>query len=173
MSNSVLSSTFFLTILLMIGLFFFIRAAVKDRTQQLILTSKLPEEKILIQLQNYFAARAYQVKAVDAATNQVTFEGFVRPSWLLALLLSILAFFGLLSLSLVISLLFPNISQYTFILIVIAPVAGIFYWQNAGRFEQVFLTVTPQKNQDDEIETKIAVTAHRDELIEFKKSMQF
>ncbi|MBD0267706.1 MAG: cofactor assembly of complex C subunit B, partial [Cyanobacteria bacterium Co-bin8] len=44
MTNTVLSSTFLLTQLLMVGLFFFIRAATKDRTETLQVTvAKTPE----------------------------------------------------------------------------------------------------------------------------------
>ncbi|MEQ9548290.1 MAG: cofactor assembly of complex C subunit B [Coleofasciculus sp. G3-WIS-01] len=75
MSTPILSSTFLLTLLLAVGLFFFIRASVKDRTQKVQLIAQEPEASLLERLLNYFDQRAYQVAAVDPATGQVTFQG--------------------------------------------------------------------------------------------------
>ena len=105
MDTTILSSTFLLTLLLAVGLFFFIRASVKDRTQQVQLIASEPEESLLARLQHYFEQRAYRVADVDAATRQVIFQGFVRPSWFLAIFLTVLAACGILCLSLVLSFL--------------------------------------------------------------------
>ncbi|NEQ63648.1 MAG: cofactor assembly of complex C subunit B, partial [Moorea sp. SIO4A1] len=104
MNTTILASTLWLTLLLAVGLFFFIRASVKDRIQQVKLASPETEESLLNQLKQYFYQRAYQVAAVDAATNQVTFQGIVRPSWFLAIFLTVLAACGILCLSLVLSI---------------------------------------------------------------------
>ncbi|WP_156177964.1 cofactor assembly of complex C subunit B, partial [Crocosphaera watsonii] len=74
----ILSSTFFLTLLLMVGLFFFIRASVKDRTEQVQLISEVPKTSLLEQLKDYFKQRAYNVTSSDAAQDTMTFEGLVR-----------------------------------------------------------------------------------------------
>lgn len=155
----------------MIGLFFFIRASVKDRTEQTTITSKLPEEKLLSELQNYLTHRAYRLKAVDEKVNQVIFEGLVSPSWFLAFLLTILAFFGLLSIGLVLHLLYPNLGSLAWLPATLAPIAGIFYWQNAGRPEQVCLSLKSQLNSQNEPEITVQITAHRDELLELEKSL--
>ena len=115
----------------MVGLFFFIRASVKDRTQQVKLIAEEPEESLLGQLQEYFDQRAYRVAAVDPAQNQVTFEGFVRPSWFLAIFLTLLAASGLLCFALVLSLLYPSLSNLFLTLILLAPAAGVFYWKKS------------------------------------------
>lgn len=171
-NTTILSSTFLLTLLLAIGLFFFIRASVKDRTQQMQLLSCEPEESLLTRLQQYFDQRAYRVAAVDAATNQVTFQGFVRPSWFLAIFLTVIAACGILCLSLVLSLLYPKLSSVFFALILLAPAAGVFYWNKAGRSEQVLLKVEAAPNQDTDSQSLITVTAHRDELIELQESLK-
>ena len=88
MNTPVLSSTFFLTLLLMVGLFFFIRASVKVRTEQVLLISEVPKTSLLEQLKDYFKQRAYNVTSSDAAQDTMTFEGLVRPSWFLAIFLS-------------------------------------------------------------------------------------
>ena len=171
MDTTILSSTFLLTLLLAIGLFFFIRASVKDRTQQVQLIAKEAEESLLTRLQQYFDQRAYRVAAVDPATNQVTFQGFVRPSWFLAIFLTLLAACGILCLSLVLSLLYPTLTRVFLALVLLAPAAGVFYWKKAGRNEQVFLKVEVLPTQDTVQQSLITVTAHRDELIELQEAL--
>ncbi|ELR99345.1 Protein of unknown function (DUF3529) [Gloeocapsa sp. PCC 73106] len=156
----------------MVGLFFFIRASVKERIEELVLISKLPEETLKPQLQNYFESRAYRIKTLDAQNNRVVFEGFVRPSWFLAILLSVLAAFGLLSLALVISLLNPHLSFLGLIFPLLAPVAGIFYWKNAGRLEEVVLQIKSLTDSHDDSKTQIEIKAHRDELLTLQKSLK-
>jgi Cofactor assembly of complex C subunit B len=162
-------SPLILTLLLMVGLFFFIRASVKDRTEQVKLLWQEPEESVLNKLQQYFEQRAYRITTVDPTLNRVTFEGFVRPSWFLAVFLSFLAAVGLLCLALVLSLLYPSSGNFFLALTLLAPAAGIFYWQKAGRREQVSLQVEtisapqPQKSI-------ITITAHRDELFQLQQA---
>ena len=75
MNTTILSSTFFLTLLLAVGLFFFIRASIKDRTEQVKLIVTEPEESLLARLQEYFDRRSYRIAALDRATGEVTFGG--------------------------------------------------------------------------------------------------
>lgn len=176
MSNSVLPSTLLLTVLLTVGLVFFIRASVKDRTQVAILVSDQPEESLLAQMQQYFAQRAYQVATVDAANNQVTLEGVVRPSVFLATFLTLLAAVGILCLSLVLSILFPSWMGLWFSLVALAPGAGWFYWWQAKRPEQVTFKLsnaTPGTvRTKKETRSVVQVTAHRDELLELQRTLQ-
>lgn len=172
MSTPILASTFLLTLLLAVGLLFFIRASVKDRTQQVGLIAQESEESLLTRLQQYFDQRAYRVAAVDAATNQVTFQGFVRPSWWLAIFLTVLAACGILCLSLVLSVLYPTLSSLFLGLVLLAPVAGVFYWKKAGRSEQVSLKVEAVPTQEMSTQTLITVTAHRDELRELQQALK-
>ncbi|MFB8788205.1 MAG: cofactor assembly of complex C subunit B [Potamolinea sp.] len=171
MDIPILSSTFLLTLLLAVGLFFFIRASVKDRIEQEKLIAQEPEESILARLQQYFEERAYRVAAVDAATNQVTFQGFVRPSWFLAIFLSLLAACGILCLSLVLSFLYPTFTKFFLGLVILAPIAGVFYWKKAGRSEQVSLKVEALPTAKTGQQTLLTVTGHRDELAQLKQSL--
>ena len=172
MSTTILSSTFLLTLLLAVGLFFFIRASVKDRTQQVRLITEEPEESLLKLLQQYFDQRAYRVLAVDAASNQVTFQGFVRPSWGLAIFLTVLAALGILCLSLVLSLLYPRLTSVFLGLVLLSPAAGVFYWKKAGRIEQVSLQVEAIPKEDANTQSLITVTAHRDEIQELQQALK-
>ena len=166
-------STFTLTILLMIGLFFFIRASVKDRTQVITLASTATEDRILEHLKQYFQQRAYEVVAIDGEKNQVTFEGFVSPSAFMATFLSVLAACGLFCLALVLSFLFPSNASIFLWLIALSPLAGAFYWQKAGRIEKVALKLDSQTDNSAPQESKVTITAHRDELIQLQKSFPF
>jgi hypothetical protein len=166
-----LTSTFFLTLLLLAGLFFFIRASVKERIQQEQFVIDGADESLLSQLQQYFEQRAYQVTAVDPAQTQVSFQGFVRPSWFLAIFLSLLAALGLSCLSLVLSLLFPPLGNGFLALTCLAPAAGIFYWKKAGRLEQIQLKVETCTEPTQLGKSLLTITAHRDELIQLRQTL--
>ncbi len=171
MGTVILPSTLLLTLLLAIGLLFFVRASAKERLQSLELTGEQDETTLMNQLQEYFQARSYRVAAVDREQNQVTFEGFVQPSWFLAVFLTILTAIGLLCLSLVLSSLFPNLMQLFLGVIVLSPVSGLFYWKKAGKLEKVFLKWASNASPADSL-SKITVIAHRDELIELQRALQ-
>lgn len=170
----ILSSTLFLTVLLLIGLFFFIRASVKDRTTQVQLVSSLPETNLMPQVKAYFLQRAYKVKSIDPDQEQVTLEGFVQPSWFLAIFLSFLAGSGLLCISLVLFLFFSEFNGRLifFSLTLLTPLAGIFYWQKAGRLEEVSVKLEPSESASAETpSTTLTVKAHRDELIQLQQAL--
>ncbi|MBN3869649.1 cofactor assembly of complex C subunit B [Nostoc sp. JL33] len=173
MDTPILPSTFLLTLLLSVGLFFFIRASTKDRTQTAQLVSEQDEAGLMSQLKEYFRSRSYRVVAVNREQNQVTFEGNVRPSWFLAIFLTLLAATGIVCLSLVVSMLFPSLSLSTLVLamVLLSPLSGLFYWQKSGRLEKVSLKVeTTQSEQTSS--SKITVVAHRDELSELQRTLQ-
>jgi hypothetical protein len=155
MNNStVLTSTFILSILLAIGLFFFIRASTKPRIEQMTLETSESESVLIPKLQAYFTDRAYKITAVDRDTDIITFEGFVSPSVFLATLLTSLAGIGAMCLALVLSMQFPEIGNVFLVLLIAAPLAGWFYWQGSARVEQIRLKV---EAVDDSAPTKIKI----------------
>lgn len=173
MTTTILYSTLLLTLLLSVGLFFFIKASVKDRTEAVRLISEQPQESLLAELQQYFTQRSYRVASVDAAQNQVIFQGLVRPSWFLAIFLTLLAAVGILSLALVLSILFPNLGIVFLGLEFLSPLAGVFYWQKAGRPEQVSLKFEDILSPETQVvQSAIAVTAHRDELAALQQALR-
>ena len=173
MTNTVLSSTFLLTLLLMVGLFFFIRASIKDRTETLELTVAKPAEALKSDLKTYFEGRAYQTIEDSPAAHQMTFRGFVRPSLFLAVFLSALAAIGVGCLALVLAILLPDYGLIFSLLLLAAPGAGLFYWRKAGREEQVQMTVEPATADaaDETNHSKMTVVAHRDELAALKQAL--
>lgn len=165
----ILSSTFVLTLLLAIGLFFFIRASIKDRTTEVRLVTSLPEAELFPQLKTYFQNRAYRVIDLDGDRERVTFEGYVRPSQFLAGLLSLLAACGAVCLALVLTMLLPgDRGQWALALVLLAPLAGWFYWRGAGRVEQVSVQIAETESSS---QSAILVSAHRDEIIQLQRSL--
>ncbi len=136
----------------------------------MVLETSDSEAVLLPRLEQYFIDRAYRIAAVDRDTDIITFEGLVRPSVFLATLLTGLAAIGALCLSLVLSMLFPDAGKLFLLLLLIAPLAGWFYWQGSARTEQVRLKV---EAQDEEISpTVIKISGHRDELAVFQETLQ-
>jgi hypothetical protein len=170
MANSVLSSTFFLTFLMVIGMAFFIRAAAKDRTQVVTLRSTASGDQLLAALKQYFVDRAYQVDQIDPVSNKVTLSGQVRPSVFLAVFLSLMAAVGALCLGLLLTMALPQLPDYFGVLLLaLAPGAGWFYWRKAGRTEQVAFVLdetTPMAAG-----SLLKVSAHRDELEALQRSL--
>ncbi len=151
-----------------IGLFFFIRASVKERTEQLEFIADDSDTHLLTQIQQYFLQRAYQVIHVNPQHQQMIFQGLVRPSRFLAIFLSALAGLGLLCLGLVLSLLYPASHQWFLVLVLLCPLAGLFYWHNAKRVEKIALEVksSPKLSQGN----LITITGHRDELAQLRQA---
>jgi Cofactor assembly of complex C subunit B len=170
MDTPILPSTLLLTLLLSVGLVFFIRASTKDRIEVAQLVSMKDEATLLPQLKEYFQSRSYRVAAVDPEKNQVTFEGFVQPSWFLAVFLTLLATAGTSSLALVLAQLFPQFGNIPLGLILLSPISGLFYWKKAGRLEKVSLKV--QSTLGESFTSRITVVAHRDELLTLQQALQ-
>ncbi|MEA5575488.1 cofactor assembly of complex C subunit B [Anabaena sp. UHCC 0451] len=171
MDTAIVPSTFLLTLLLSVGLFFFIRASTKDRIEKAKLVSEQDEASLMTQLKDYFRSRSYRVTSVDQEQNQVIFEGFVRPSWFLAIFLTVLAAVGFACLSLVLSQLISSQSPFLLALVLLSPLSGIFYWQKAGRIEKVSLKMEAIQNEQH-FSSIITVIAHRDELAELQRALQ-
>jgi hypothetical protein len=88
----------------------------------------------------------------------------------MAIFLTLLAILGLFCLILVLSFIYPSLSLGFFGLVLIAPIAGLFYWNKAGRVEKICLKIAPSPMNKPETSRLISVTAHRDELNELKRS---
>lgn len=171
MTVPVLPSTFVLTSLMVVGLFFFIKASVKDRIQQEKLIAPQEAESLLTQLQLHFSSRAYRVAQTNPEENQIIFEGLVRPSGFLAIFLTLLTAVGLLCLALVLSMIVPQNGQWFLGLVILSPLTGLFYWQRARRIEQVSLKLEVAVDSVTQPQSIITVRGHRDELAILKQSL--
>ena len=72
--NAATQSTFVWTLLLSIGLFFFIRASGKDRIETAQFLATQPEPDLREALRRYFADRSYRVINRDKDNDKVTLE---------------------------------------------------------------------------------------------------
>ncbi|HIK38533.1 MAG: cofactor assembly of complex C subunit B [Geminocystis sp.] len=166
-------STLILTLLLLIGLFFFIRGSVKERRETVTLACQDNPDNILSYLRDYFFRRAYRVKSIHPEENKVVLEGLVAASGFLAVFLSFLAGCGLFCLGLVLSMLFQSQPLYWALgLTLLAPFTGWYYWHKARRVEQVIFRLDGNP-ETDKTQTVITIQAHRDELIELQKNFPF
>jgi hypothetical protein len=166
-SDVSLSSAFGLTCLLFIGLAFFIRASIKDRTEEAWYQTEMSDVTLLESLQIYFSQRAYRVTEVDDVVGQITLAGKVRASWFLAIFLGGLAAIGCFCLALVVAISFPQTGYLPYGLVIFAPLASWFYWQGSTRLETIrfrFDVANSYPEGTADRQTRLAVVAHRDEL---------
>ena len=166
--STVSQSTFFLTMLLGVGLFFFIKAATKDRTEIAEFSIDQPPEVLHQRLLDYFQNRAYRLMPATLDTESdswVRLVGVVRPSLFLAIFLAFLAAVALMCFALVLATLFNGYGIFFFGLILLSPIAAIAYWKQAKREEQVAFQI-----QAADQGCTLAVRGHRDEIIQLKSS---
>lgn len=172
MTDTATYSTLFLTLLMLIGLFFFIRASTKDRTETVTLNRPQDSATAFQELIQYFEGRAYTIETQAHETTQVNLTGTVRPSLFLAVFLTVLAAIGLTCLAVVLTILLPSLGITGFGLTILAPAAGLYYWQQARREERVTLKVNPADSWAANVQSQAIITAHRDELIALRQALQ-
>ncbi|KGG14650.1 MULTISPECIES: cofactor assembly of complex C subunit B [unclassified Prochlorococcus] len=155
-------STLVLTILLAIGLAFFLRAASKDRTTVVDIASPLPPLDVLNGMSSWLEERGWKGEGGDLQRQIVRFHGSVSSSPLLAIFLSILCSFGAGCLGLVICQLYPVTSWWPLTLAALGPCAGLFYKTRSTRIESFEIRLVSAVSDTG---TLLRVRAHRDELI--------
>lgn len=157
-----LGSTLLLTLLMAIGLVFFLRAASKDRTTVVDVHSPQPPVQVLDGLSTWLTARGWQTEAGDPERQLLRFRGQVRSSLPLALLLSLLGSVGAACLGLVLRQLWPGLGWWPLLLALLGPLAGLLYRRRAQREEAVELRLI---SHDSATGSALRLRAHRDELI--------
>ena len=166
-----LDSTLFLTILLAIGLFFFLRASSKDRTTVVEITSSQKPVEVLNVIYEWLNLRGWQQIGGDFDQRTLTFKGQVVSSKLLAIFLSLLGGFGSCALGLVIIQIYPNLGWWPIFLGLIGgPLSGIIYFKKSAREEKFELRLI--SNGDNEEMTSMRLRAHRDELISLENELR-
>ncbi len=155
-------STFILTILLAIGLGFFLRAASKDRTTDVDISSPLPPLDVLNGIIIWLEDRGWRKQGGDAERQVLRFDGSVSYSPVLAVFLSILCALGGGCLGLVLCQIYSTLSWWPLILVCLGPIAGLFYRARATRIESFEMRLV--SSEEDQL-TLLRIRAHRDELI--------
>ena len=161
--QSAFSSTLFLTILLAIGLVFFLRAASKDRTTVVDVQSPLPPLEVLNGISFWLEERGWKKNGGNAEEKLLLFNGNVASSTFLSIFLSCLGGLGAACLGLVLIQLYPLLSWWPLLLSAIgAPLAGIIYRIKSKREESLELKLLSSELSNISI---LRIKAHRDELI--------
>jgi len=161
-SMPTLASTLLLTLLLAVGLVFFLRAASKDRTTVVEVHSPRPALEVLDGLSGWLTNRGWRTETGDPATKLLRFRGEVGASAPLAVLLSVLGSVGAACLGLVIRQVLPQLGWWPLLLALLGPAAGLIYRRRAERAETFELRLMEgDANQG----STLRLRAHRDELI--------
>jgi len=157
------SSVLLLTLLLVIGLIFFLRAASKDRTTVVDVRSSLPPLEVLKGVSDWLEDRGWRGDGGDADRQVLRFQGSVASSATLAVLLSIFGGLGSACLGLVIRQLYPFLGWWPLLLALLGgPAAGFVYRRRAARMELLELRLMSSAEDEESI---LRIRAHRDELI--------
>ena len=157
------SSTLFLTILLAIGLVFFLRAASKDRTTVVDVQSPLPPLEVLNGISFWLEKRGWKKNGGNVEEKLLVFNGSVASSSFLAIFLACLGGLGAACLGLVLIQLYPKLSWWPLLLSLIgAPMAGFVYRMKSQREESLELKLLSSEISNTSI---LRIRAHRDELI--------
>jgi hypothetical protein len=157
-----LGSTLLLTLLLAIGLVFFLRAASKDRTTVVDVQSPQPPLEVLEGLNSWLTTRGWSTESADPDPQLLRFHGQVRASGSLALLLSLLGGLGAACLGLVLGQLLPALGWWPLLLALLGPLAGVLYSRRAARPEILEVRLVSAPNSPA---SNLRLRAHRDELI--------
>tara|TARA_B100000700_G_scaffold288720_1_gene345480 strand:- start:352 stop:909 length:558 start_codon:yes stop_codon:yes gene_type:complete len=157
------SSILLLTILLAIGLVFFLRAASKDRTTVIDICSPLPPLEVLNGITLWLEERGWKSNGGDAQSKVLRFNGSVSSSLGLAIFLSALGGLGAACLGLVLIQLYPDLGWWPLSLSILgAPTAGFIYWNRASRIETLELKLI---SFSEGTGSSLRLRAHRDEII--------
>ena len=164
------NSILLLTILLAIGLFFFLRASSKDRTTVIEITSTQKPLDVLNVIYEWLNLRGWKQAGGDFDEKILIFKGQVVSSKFLAVFLSILGGFGCCALALVIIQIYPNLGWWPILLGAIGgPLSGMIYFKKSSREEKFELKLITE--EDNEEITLMRLRAHRDELISLENEL--
>jgi hypothetical protein len=163
-----LASTLLLTLLLAVGLVFFLRAASKDRTTVVEVRSSRPPLEVLPGIADWLQQRGWVAEVSEPEQRLLRFRGQVQASGGLAVLLSALGAVGACCLGLVLRQLWPSLAWWPLLLIAVGPMAGVLYRRRAARAETVELRLI---SHDQATGSALRLRAHRDELIALEQEM--
>jgi hypothetical protein len=126
-----------------------------------------PTRQTAAEIMAYFKAMNYEVAAAE---ETITFKGVMGKSKSQAAFLTFVTFFALGSIGLVLSILLPDIGGKAYALTLLSPYAGIYYWNNAQRDEQVTIKM---ETSDDEQITSVIAQGGKEDLERFSKNLEF
>jgi hypothetical protein len=116
---------------------------------------------------SYFKAMNYESSMTDEVIN---FKGIIGRSNSQAAFLTFCTFVGIGSFSLVLSILWQDLGNKAYLLTLLSPYAGIYYWNNAQRIDEVSVKM---EVSDDEQLTTIIAKGDKEDLERFSKALNF
>lgn len=105
---------------------------------------------------------------VSAAEDVITFRGVMGRSNSQAAFLTFCTFVGLGSMALVLSVLLPDLGAKAYAITLLSPYAGIYYWNNAQRVDEVSVKM---ETSDDEQTSSIVARGGKEDLERFSKAL--
>jgi len=126
----------------------------------------VPLDERAKQITRYFVSYNYRVKSMS---DVISFVGNYQSRIGEASQLVLYSFFGLGSIALVLSIQFPEIGGYWYLLTVISPLAGWYYWTRANREEEIKVKLV---TSEDDTSTDIIVEGDEEELDRFSKELE-
>lgn len=106
---------------------------------------------------------------MGAAEETITFKGVMGKSNSQAAFLTFCTFMGLGSLGLVLSVIFPDLGAKAYLITMLSPYAGIYYWKNANRVDEVTIKM---ETSDDEQTTTIVARGGKEDLERFSTTLK-
>ena len=105
----------------------------------------------------------------SAGEETITFRGVLGKSRAQAAFLTFCTLLGLASFGLVLSVLFPDLGAKAYLITLLSPYAGIYYWKNAQRIDEVKVKL---EVSDDEQMTSVIAQGDKEDLERFSRALQ-
>lgn len=100
----------------------------------------------------------------------ITFRGILGRSNSQAAFLTFCTFMALGSFGLILSILLPDVGNYAYGVTLLSPYAGIYYWNNAQRIDEVKVKI---ETSDDDQLISIIAQGGKDDLERFSRALNF
>jgi len=113
----------------------------------------------------YFKAKNYEMQT---AGQKVIFEGKYEPNFGQASYITFCSFLGLGSFALVLSIVQQDVGNYWYLMTLLSPMAGYYYWSKSGRTEKIEVKMVT--SDDDEV-TDIIVLGDDEEVERFRQEL--
>lgn len=124
-----------------------------------------PLRQTAAEIMAYFKALNYEP---NITTDVITFTGIMGRSNSQAAFLTFCTLIALASAGLVLSILFPDVGNYSYLITLLSPYAGIYYWNNAQRIDEVQVKM---ETSDDEQITSIVAVGGKEDLERFATTL--
>ena len=173
-SNVSLYFTLALYVLTLPGLYSLVTRSVKTKPVRKVYDipgpanpSAKPLRQTAAEVMAYFKSMNYEVVAAEEV---ITFRGVIGRSNSQAFFLTLCTFMGLGSLGLVLQTISPDlIGGKAYLLTLLSPYAGFYYWKNAQRTDEVQIKI---ETSDDDTVTSIISLGGKEDLERFSKTLQ-